>query len=262
MEKNSTAYIIEHLNNKLPEWSFDQVIDPELQENFRYYAFLPNLDKQYRIQIEVDKIKGSSHHSYNQSDWYSMLNNLHRPRYQNIDWLVSFITNEDIIEKKVLHKYGDNYYISVGNHRCCYAKFIGLKTIVCDVIEHIFDYEVYNLVSELKNLNLSSEVNNHNREDWTIRIGEMEVRIKNIKNVHDFIDTYITIKQTYWNIFRGILISRPADYQGILFFENKKGDRDQLLKGKLAESAQRLKSLLVTPIVIVWSWFIRRESSY
>lgn len=227
-------------NDILSEQSNDQVINPELQKKFRYYTFLPEL-QHTRVQVEVDKIRGSTHYSYNQSGWYSMLNNLHRPKNENRDWLKWFITTEEISEKKTLHKYGEDYYICAGNHRCCYAKFLGLNSIACNIIEHTFDDEVFDLVSRLESLNLLPEVHNYDRNNWTVHIGEMVIRVNNISNVHNFIDMYTSIKMNYWNLVRSILISLPSNYYDILYFENTKGNREQIMKAKFANYDRRLK---------------------
>ena len=101
--------------------------------------------------VELDKIVGTTHDSYNKGTWEQMMQNL-KPRregdvFPSERYFKMVHDNHDhsqgskLFQQAItLAKYGEEYIIlDGGNHRICHAKFAGIRTLKVRVQEYIIN---------------------------------------------------------------------------------------------------------------------------
>ena len=98
----------------------------------------------YHANVPVADIKGTLHESYYDNNWLVMMMKLDRHKDDfDVERVKDAIFNTKCFEPIHLSKYGDLYFISGGgNHRVCQAKFLGLKTVTCEVTEFVIEKQV------------------------------------------------------------------------------------------------------------------------
>lgn len=85
--------------------------------------------------VELSKIVGTDHASYDNRTWLEMLCTLKRNKYAtDIEQLQDCLNSWNGKKEKIqLHKFRGEYYISLGNHRICQAKFAGIPFVHAQV---------------------------------------------------------------------------------------------------------------------------------
>lgn len=113
-------------------WQYEKVKSESEVLNFKLYRKdpLPEVE----AEIELSKVVGTDHDSYNSGNWLQMqFNLLHHARY-TVEEYVDMARNPDAYatgpEPVVVRQYGEEYILcQSGNHRACHAKFAGLSHI-------------------------------------------------------------------------------------------------------------------------------------
>lgn len=145
LKKINPEYITRKWDNK----NLKYYGDFKEKEEYRFYTFTKN----EHIEICPTLLTGTDHVKYIDMQWISMLGSLKGKKgWTNLtkeEALSAILTPEtgDTID---IHKYGDEYFICDGNHRCCYAKFLELEKILVTLKCHSFDNKSHNLYSKLK----------------------------------------------------------------------------------------------------------------
>ena len=99
----------------------------------------------YHANVPVADIKGTLHANYYDNNSLVMMMKLDRHKDDfDVERVKDAIFNTKCFEPIHLSKYGDLYYFisGGGNHRVCQAKFLGLKTVTCEVTEFVIEKQV------------------------------------------------------------------------------------------------------------------------
>ena len=154
--------------------------------------------------------------------------------YYSAENFIEFISKDSSYQKDFSYeKYGDEYFVSQGNHRNCEAKFSGLKTIVTDVTEHILDIEMLDTFQYLQEEGLSPKKEKENyslmedSEDrsifyrtsgWKIKMLGTTYTFKDFKAIQKFIFLYKEIEPTFFNRLKIKFKKQEKEY----WFEEKR----------------------------------------
>lgn len=111
----------------IQDWWF-QTVKTWNGDNYKEVAFIEE-------DVELSKIVGTDNTSHDNKTWLEMLWSFNRNKYntdieQLQDCLKSWNGKKENIQ---LHKFKDEYYISLGNHRICQAKFAGIPVVHAEV---------------------------------------------------------------------------------------------------------------------------------
>jgi hypothetical protein len=143
---------------QVPSWATNKVLRPEEIDNYPFYFYQENSTNIQRINL--DQIVGTTHPKYNIGSWVEMLLDLSRPNIRTVAQAYEAIVAPSINGDNVsLDKYGEEYVITSGNHRFCFAKFGSQKYINVRVTEYDLDFEAmlaHNDLSQYFDVNLKS----------------------------------------------------------------------------------------------------------
>lgn len=154
-------------------------------------------------KVELNKIIGTYHSDYFNKSWLEMLGCLKR-----ID--SSTLNREHVLkvleEKRMdisLHKFGESYFISGGNHRVCMSKFLGNKTLLIETVyHHQFNNRRFEIDEMLKKRKIEVVYNDGNK--LTLQMGEIIVKTS-YNYAKEFIDFFDKIQVTKWDKLRNKL---------------------------------------------------------
>lgn len=219
-------------NFVIEDWCYETLQSPTKVENYRFYN--TSISKGIK-EVPLDKVVGTSHDSYIDSTWISLVKNMKRfSDYYSAENFIEFISKDSSYQKDFSYeKYGDEYFVSQGNHRNCEAKFSGLKTIVTDVTEHILDIEMLETFQYLREEGLSPKKEKENyslmedSEDrsifyrtsgWKIKMLGTTYTFKDFKAIQKFIFLYKEIEPTFFNRLKIKFKKQEKEY----WFEEKR----------------------------------------
>lgn len=128
---------------KFLPWHFQRVSKPEEVENYAFYGSEVTFDTW--VEVDTTKIVGTSHCSYNDRSWIENIGSLKGYKDRERKGI------EEMIHESrpgiTLSKYGDKYFISEGNHRTTFAKFLGFKSLRVNTVQnYLFDQFNFDLV--------------------------------------------------------------------------------------------------------------------
>lgn len=140
------------VDHRANNWYRDPVFHPNHLKHIKYFKELCSSVK----TIDPRKIIGISHdltYNFVKSylddpilDWSDLLVHLQginglRRDFQDRESLLNHITrNKSSIQ---VHKYGNHYFSTDGQHRLCLAKFMGIPSIEVQVVEFYFDKKLF-----------------------------------------------------------------------------------------------------------------------
>lgn len=219
-------------NFVIEDWCYETLQSRTKVENYRFYN--TSISKGIK-EVPLDKVVGTSHDSYIGSTWISLVKNMKRfSDYYSAENFIEFISKDSSYQKDFSYeKYGDEYFVSQGNHRNCEAKFSGLKTIVTDVSEHILDIEMLETFQYLQEEGLSPKKEKENyslmedSEDrsifyrtsgWKIKMLGTTYTFKDFKAIQKFIFLYKEIEPTFFNRLKIKFKKQEKEY----WFEEKR----------------------------------------
>lgn len=210
-------------NFNFQNWCFDRVISEEEIPNLEYWKSLPTIEHK-RHTVDLSKVIGTGHPDYPSKNWIVMLGNLKRCRSEfNYELCHDFFQNSNYSDSDFRYnKFGDIYIIQGGNHRTCIAKFIGIETLNAKVTEHFFDFELFNLHSDIRRLNIDFQSERVGR-NVAIQFNFMKnsIRIVDFQLQKDFIAFYKNIEYDYFD-----------DLKAKWYIYTKKNDFDRIIKLK------------------------------
>ena len=135
----------------------------------------------------MDDVVGTHHIDYKGKKWIEMFGCLKHGHQKSAEiakkWL-STVTNTIS-----LNKYNGKYYIGGdGNHRVCYAKFLGYKKLK---VRSVSFYELDEKHTTYRNqlLNLTLEVNSWSDDRYDVQMGEVELFIRT-EELNQFIELF------------------------------------------------------------------------
>lgn len=122
------------------DWQKEKVKKEHEVLNFNWHRKSPL--PEVIAEVELNKIVGTTHDSYNESNWLQLLAGL--PKRSPDDAYVAMVRDNMDHTKGdqpiTLHQYGAEYIIyEGGNHRICHAKFAGLPSIRVWVEKFVLD---------------------------------------------------------------------------------------------------------------------------
>lgn len=213
MNKNEYIENVKAFNPNfvIEDWCYETLQSPTKVQNYRFYN--TSISKGIR-EVPLDKVVGTFHASYIGCTWISLVKNMKRfSDYYSAENFIEFISKDSSYQNAFSYeKYGDEYFVSQGNHRNCEAKFSGLKTIVTDVTEHILDIEMLETFQYLEEEGLSPKKENYSLmkdlEDssifyrtsgWKIKMLGTTYTFKDFKAIQKFISLYKEIEPTFFN---------------------------------------------------------------
>lgn len=181
---------IEHyidLFGKKPDfpWQNHIVQFPEQLDDFEYYKYSGRYEKD--LVIDLEDVVGTHHIDYRGKKWIEMFGCLkhgHQKSAESAEKWLSTMTNTIS-----LNKYDGKYYVGGdGNHRVCYAKFLGYKKLkVHSVSFYELDEKHINYRGQLINLNL--EINSWSDDRYDVQMGEIELFIRT-EELNQFIELF------------------------------------------------------------------------
>ncbi|UKB82553.1 hypothetical protein LF887_16235 [Chryseobacterium sp. MEBOG06] len=182
-------------NFKLEDWCFEKLLDSSEIDNYKFYN-KSRIVKEHSVYIK--DVIGTLHPSYSGSLWIELVYNMkkfsEKYNYQNF---LEFSRSEKLTKNDFGYsKYGSKYFIAGGNHRNVQAKFSNLELITCDVVEHIFDQEMYNLfqflVKEKFNPLIEESGNGkyYRFSLWIIQLNSQEYYFSSFSAIVKFVDHY------------------------------------------------------------------------
>lgn len=130
-------------------WHNDLVIRISDIENIRFYR---QKSKNYQAHIDPNQIKGIQYlDNYNHNHditWKGLLNNLKRfDKIRRNKKTYDKVLDHALYcntEPRSLHKYGDIYITTGGQHRMALCKFLKVPSVEVSVQEYLFDHDLYN----------------------------------------------------------------------------------------------------------------------
>lgn len=121
-------------------WQFEEV--KAATDVAHYHWYYPEPSPEIVAEVDLRNIVGTDHAAYNQDDWVHMRENLVK-RDTEEHYIAMVRDNPDHSEGEqpiVVSQYGEEYILRQGgNHRVCYAKFAGLRTIQVRVRQYHMD---------------------------------------------------------------------------------------------------------------------------
>lgn len=149
----TTNPLIEKLLSNPEPWHNDDV---SCSQDFPFSFYLTSKPSDpFDKEIDTKQIVGTFHETYTRHRWKFVLLYLKRNNeklLQEYETALAHINNEKITDKKRVYKFGDKYFIVAGNHRLTFAKFMNLNSVLCEVVEYLFDNELFNIDERLKDL--------------------------------------------------------------------------------------------------------------
>ena len=184
-------------NFEYKKWINNIAIHPESIPEYHFYEKQnPIIKTSYKINSK--QITGTSHPDYCNKSWVEVLGNLKRWKLyvDEIHLATENVLNEKLVDKKSVAKYGDNIIVSMGNHRCCFSKFLELDEITVDMEEYQFNHTLYSMVKEYENRGFFIDKNSYRNENWIVVVNEQKIFIpEHLK--YDFLEFY---DATYLNL--------------------------------------------------------------
>lgn len=187
-------------------WMNDIIVSPEDLENFEYYKYSGVSDN--NVIIALDDVIGSHHIDYHGMQWIEMFGCLkhgHQSSVQIVEKWLNTCTNTIS-----LNKYDNKYYVGGdGNHRVCYAKFLGYNKLkVHSVSYYELDEKHLRYKQELSKLNL--KINSWSNERYDVQMEEF-CFIISPSDINTFINLFNSASQNlvdrvYAKYFKDILI--------------------------------------------------------
>lgn len=179
------------------KWINNTAIHPESIPEYHFYE-KQNPSIKTSCKINPQQITGTSHPDYYNKSWIEVLGNLKRWKlYVNeIHLAAGSVLNERLVDKKSVAKYGDNIIVSMGNHRCCFSKFLELDEITVDITEYQFNHSLYSMVKEFESRGFHIDTSNYRDENWIVVVNGQKIFIPEYLK-HDFLAFY---DSTYLNL--------------------------------------------------------------
>jgi len=180
-------------NFEYKKWINNIAIHPESIPEYHFYE-KQNPTIKRSCKINPKQIVGTSHPDYCNKSWVEVLGNLKRWKLylDEIHLATENVLNEKLVDKKSVAKYGDNIIVSMGNHRCCFSKFLELDEITVNMEEYQFNHTLYSMVKEYENRGFFIDENQYKNETWNISINNYLVSIpEHLKN--DFLEFYDSV---------------------------------------------------------------------
>jgi hypothetical protein len=181
------------VNPKSISWKNDTLLNPKLIPNLNYWE---EIEYSENVNIELDKVKGTTHCKYYEKSWIEMLGSL--------DGVVSFSQGSVLnwIKKSIdisLDKYGDEYYITGGNHRICIAKFLSRKQLQVSKVSHFYFNQVrFDIDRKIEERGISKIYSNES--SLIIDLKGIQVEMNYISGV-EFIGFFDEIEVSKWKKF-------------------------------------------------------------
>lgn len=121
-------------------WQLEKLKREDEVVNYHWYRQVPLPEA--IAEVELSKIVGTNHDSYNKGSWEQMRASL--PKRSTDEQYVAMVRdNPNHSEGKqpiVVSQYGEEYILCQGgNHRVCHAKFAGLRTIRARVQQYLIN---------------------------------------------------------------------------------------------------------------------------
>ena len=233
MNKNEYIENVKAFNPNfvIEDWCYETLQSPTEIKNYRFY----NTSVSRGIEeVPLNKVVGTSHASYIGRTWISLVKNMKRfSNCYNAENFIEFINKDSSYQNGFSYeKYGDEYFVSEGNHRNCEAKFSGLKIIATNITEHILDTKMLEAFQYLEEEGLSpkkekeffSPIGDENRgifyrtSGWKINILGTTYTFKDFKAIQKFIFLYKEIEPTFFNRLKIKFKKQEKEY----WFEEKR----------------------------------------
>lgn len=199
-----------------PDWYYEKVMSMDGIENAEFYSS----DGDDIKEISVKDIIGTTHDSYNNRMWLEMLNNLKR-KDENTDEEAIKTAILDGVNGKSVSEYNGKYYILDGNHRLCYAKFLKIEKVYCNVSKHKFNYEDFDLYTRLKESGFSCTYGLGEFKD--IKLGETNIYIDPKEGFEKLLEKYKSIK---FSTLQMIFFCPRTPIDRIVFTKNENFERN------------------------------------
>lgn len=171
-------------------------------------------------KVPVNHIIGTYHVSYADLTWLEMLGSLKRfySSYTKENFLKYMAENRGNYIGLSYSKYGDSFIIAEGNHRTCLAVLSGLQYIETRVTEYIFDKELFDVYTEIKEMGLLSPRFNKNnitgREKcdrlWIVWVNDKDIYLSDQFCLDCFLDLYKSIRLDWKSNLFGHLLSKTS----------------------------------------------------
>jgi len=197
--------------NNIPTWCQENVSKLS-------YMFKRHVVSSESAYIDIKRVIGTDHDSYNNKTWLEVFYSLKRG--DNIVMALLMIEYYDRLQKKdnkigliSFIKMDDEYYISQGNHRACMAKFKGIAFIYAPMTEYKTDYEYKGYYEKLKQLSLKVDILTHDEYE------NMKFRY----NLHNDWEAFNVIYEDEHYLLCGIEIIKSFynEITSIMRFRNK-----------------------------------------
>lgn len=172
------------------KWVNTTAIPPESIPDYHFYE-KQNPTIKRSCKINPKQIVGTSHPDYCNKSWIEVLGNLKRWKLyvDEIHLATENVLNEKLVDKKSVAKYGDNIIVSMGNHRCCFSKFLELDEINVDMEEYQFNHTLHSMVKEYENRGFYIDTNSYRNENWIVVVNGQKIFIPEQLR-YDFLEFY------------------------------------------------------------------------
>ncbi len=184
------------------DWCNDELIYLEDVENYKFYNKEVYHEK---FKVPLSNVIGTKHWGYAGRTWLDLPYNMKRfHKDYNINSFLNFYKSDSFFNNDISYaKFGDNFFITGGNHRTCQAKFSDIEYIETFVTEHIFDQEMYGAFKFLKSENLNPEILSQSGKyyrfnNWVITINNQSFHFKEFNQVKFFIELYQKSKPNFY----------------------------------------------------------------
>lgn len=149
--------ILELQNIYFPSWCFNKVLSPKELKDYEFYECIKDVIE----NISIKDVIGTTHEKYMGKVWLEMLCCLKRKHdtanKEKIKLWIKETQNTIFVAE-----YAGKYYILDGNHRICYAKFLGIERLTCNVSKYRLNGTDKNLCKDLSLCGFSYEYNANN----------------------------------------------------------------------------------------------------
>ncbi|WP_299465466.1 hypothetical protein [uncultured Microscilla sp.] len=193
-------------------WHYDTNIQPQDLEDYCFYKQKPIITD--KVAVKLDKIVGTTHPGYHSQTWIETLGSLKKSNYGERQAAYEIIYNKHgkASQPKILHKYGDKYFIFEGNNRITTAKFLGIEELEFDYIqEYKLNDALLKAYNKLTELGLNPETRfekvpyNTRRTPirfnglhkgtpiWRITLNDKRLYIETFELIRDFIKQFENI---------------------------------------------------------------------
>ena len=181
------------VNSKSISWKNNIVLCPKLIPNYNYWE---NRECAKNITIDLEKVKGTTHQDYQGLSWIEMLGSLKRATSISKESVLNWINRSTDIS---LYKFGDEYYITGGNHRICIAKFLSRKQLQVSKVSHFYFNQVrFDIDRKIEERGISKIYSNEN--SLILDLGETKVKM-NYDSGEEFLDFFDKIEISKWKRF-------------------------------------------------------------